>query len=383
MPLHHHLFLEETKMAHRYPKPLLDTLYCLEDHIHWEEEEQVDYNEYSNTTTTNTNSSNVVLLEHDLFWDHEELPSLLAKEHQNQLSNTLLQNNLVLASSREEAVEWILKVNARYSFSTLTAVLAVNYLDRFLFSFRFQNDNNDNNNNNNPWLTQLSAVACLSLTAKFEETHVPLFIDLQVEESKYLFEAKTVKRMEILVLSTLGWKMNPVTPLSFLDYITRKLGLKGYLCWEFLRRCETVLLSVFADSRFMGYLPSVLATATVMRVVNTVEPRLGVEYQDQLLGILGIDKEKVEECYNLMMEVVSGYDEEGKRTKLKKRKLESIIPCSSQNGVMEGSFSCDSSSNESWELGASSVSSSSKKTRTQDQLLLNHSNSSDFISIPR
>ena len=94
-------------------------------------------------------------------------------------------------------------------------------------------------------------------------------------------------------------------------------------------------------------------------------------------------QEKVEECYKLMMEVVSGYDEEGKRSKLKKRKFESIIPCSSQNCVKEESFSCDSSSNESWELGASSVSSSSKKTRSQDQLLLNHSNSSDFLSIPR
>lgn len=190
MPLDHHLFLEEIKMAHRYPKPLLDTLYCLKDHIHWEEE-QVEDDEYSSSTTTtitntNTDTSSVVFLEHDLFWDREELSSLLAKEHQNQLSNTLLQNNLVLASSREEAVEWILKVNARYSFSTLTAVLAVNYLDRFLFSFRFQNDNNDNNNNNNPWLTQLSAVACLSLAAKFEETHVPLFIDLQVCHSKTL-----------------------------------------------------------------------------------------------------------------------------------------------------------------------------------------------------
>lgn len=77
---------------------------------------------------------------------------------------------------------------------------------------------------------------------------VVYLIFVKVEESKYLFEAKTVKRMEILVLSTLGWKMNPVTPLSFLDYITRKLGLKGYLCWEFLRRCETVLLSVFAGN---------------------------------------------------------------------------------------------------------------------------------------
>jgi len=40
----------------------------------------------------------------------------------------------------------------------------------------------------------------------------------------------------------------------------------------------------------MSFLPSVLATATTMRVVSVVEPGLGEEYQDQLLGILGIDK---------------------------------------------------------------------------------------------
>jgi cyclin D3 len=74
---------------------------------------------------------------------------------------------------------------------------------------------------------------------------VSLFCN-QVDLSRYVFEAKTIKRMEILVLSTLQWKMNPVTPLSFLDYITRRLGLKDHLCWEFLRRCEHILLSVLS-----------------------------------------------------------------------------------------------------------------------------------------
>ncbi|KAJ1383155.1 Cyclin-like [Sesbania bispinosa] len=199
-------------MAH--PKSLLDSLYCSEDH--WEEqvEEEKDYTNYSTSTT----NSPLVLLEQDLFWDDEELTSLLSREHHNQLFSCL-KSNPSLASSRREAVEWILKVNAHFSFSALTAVLAVNYLDRFLFSFRFQNGK--------PWLTELASVACLSLAAKMEETQVPLSIDLQVVDSRYLFEAKTIKRMEILVLSTLGWKMNPVTPLSFLDYITRRLGVKG------------------------------------------------------------------------------------------------------------------------------------------------------------
>ncbi|KAH7855864.1 hypothetical protein Vadar_029836 [Vaccinium darrowii] len=48
------------------------------------------------------------------------------------------------------------------------------------------------------------------------ETQVPLLLELQVKESKYVFEAKTVERMELLVLSALEWKMNPVTPLLFI-----------------------------------------------------------------------------------------------------------------------------------------------------------------------
>lgn len=65
-----------------------------------------------------------------------------------------------------------------------------------------------------------------------------------------MFEAKTIKKMEILVLSTLGWKMNPATPLSFIDYTIRRLGLKDRLCWEFLNRCENVVLSVIRSGEF-------------------------------------------------------------------------------------------------------------------------------------
>lgn len=71
----------------------------------------------------------------------------------------------------------------------------------------------------------------------------------QGEESNYVFEAKTIQRMELLVLSTLEWKMNPVTPLSFIDYFARRLGLKGHLCWEFLWRCERVLLATLSGEK--------------------------------------------------------------------------------------------------------------------------------------
>ncbi|CAL0327086.1 unnamed protein product [Lupinus luteus] len=360
-------------------------LYCSEEH--WELniglDELLEYSEcvsYSTTSTIINSNSNypLMLLEQDMFWDDEELTSLLAKEQHNPL-HTCIEFDTVLEGMRVEAVLWILRVNAHYSFSALTAILAVNYLDRFLFSFRFETKK--------PWMIQLSAVACLSLAAKVEETQVPLLLDLQVEDSKYLFEAKTIKRMEILVLSTLGWKMNPPTPISFLQYIIRRLGLKNdfNLCFEFLKRCESLLISLIPDTRFMSYLPSELATATIMHVINSVEPNLGVEYINQLHGILGTNKEKIDECCKVMLEVWSGY-EDGKQWK--KRKFGSIP--SSPSGVMDVSFSSDST-NDSWPVSGSgsapaSVSSSPeqlcKKTRTQDQLLLNYS-TSEFLTIPR
>ena len=264
---------------------LLDALYCEEER--WEEEDEQEneclQDKYGNVDYDGTDPSSTLLplflLEHDLFWEDEELLSLFSKEEQQQ--QWILSASL--AVSRREMVEWMMKVNAHYGFSALTAILAVNYLDRFLSSRHFQGDK--------PWMNQLAAVTCLSLAAKVEETQVPLLLDLQVcrvsikkkrkrkkepldvsifcwidyfrfesgfcetfqvEDTKYVFEAKTIQRMELLVLSTLQWKMNPVTPLSFIDHIIRRLGLKTHLHWEFLHRCERLLLSVVAGKHFLA-----------------------------------------------------------------------------------------------------------------------------------
>ncbi|CAK9135360.1 unnamed protein product [Ilex paraguariensis] len=350
------------------PSLLLDALYCEEEH--WEEvrengfeEEEEEESYYSDCISPKS----PLLQEYDLLWEEEELSSLFSKEQQNPLYNSF-ETDPSLAEARREAVEWMLEVVSHYSFTALTAVLAVNYLDRFLFSIKLQREK--------PWMTQLAAVACLSLAAKVEETQVPLLLDLQVEETKYIFEAKTIQRMEILVLSSLQWKMNPVTPLAFLDYITRRLGLKNHLCWEFLKRCECLLLSVISDCRVMCYLPSVMATATMLHVINGVEPCIGLEFQDQLLGILGIEKVKVDDCFKLIQEWASRV-----RYCLSNKRKFRLLP-GSPKGVMDMSFSSDSS-NESWAVAAS-VSSSpeplSKKSRALDQ----HNNAAaDILSIHR
>ncbi|KAF3668522.1 hypothetical protein FXO37_09514 [Capsicum annuum] len=65
----------------------------------------------------------------------------------------------------------MLQIIGYYRFTDATAILAVNYFDRFVFGFYFQKDK--------PSMSQLAAVACLSIAAKIEETQVPLLLDLQ------------------------------------------------------------------------------------------------------------------------------------------------------------------------------------------------------------
>lgn len=163
------------------PSFLLDALYCEEERWEEEEEEVEEILQQESESSRNDSVGNpslfpLLLVEQDLFWEDEELLSLFSKEQQQaHLDNSIVETDSALSEARREAVDWMLKVNAHYGFSALTAILAINYLDRFLTSLHFQRDK--------PWMIQLVAVACLSLAAKVEETQVPLLLDFQVRSN--------------------------------------------------------------------------------------------------------------------------------------------------------------------------------------------------------
>lgn len=239
---------------------------------------------------TSDKKCNFDLVKEDLSWEDEELVSMFSREKQTHVF--LEENDHSMVVERRRAIEWMLKVKAYFGFSCLTTFLAINYLDRFLCSFEVDN--------NKPWMMHITAVSCLFLAAKIEETKVPTLLDIQVVNSKYMFEAKTIQKMELFVMSTLRWRMNPVTPFSFLDHIIRRLVLKSDLHWVFFRKCEALFLSAVCDGRFVRYLPSVLATCTMLHVIHQVEPSNAVDYQNRLFSVLKITKENISGCYELL-----------------------------------------------------------------------------------
>lgn len=77
-----------------------------------------------------------------------------------------------------------------------------------------------------PWAARLLAAACVSLAAKMEEYRAPALSEFRADDA-YDFSSVSIRRMELLVLSTLGWRMGDVTPLDYLPCLSSRLRRDG------------------------------------------------------------------------------------------------------------------------------------------------------------
>lgn len=208
--------------------------------------------------------------------------------------------------ARKEAFHWIWKAHSYYSFGPLSLCLAVNYLDRFLSICELPRGKD--------WAVQLLAVACLSIAAKVEETSVPQSIELQVGDPKFMFEAKTIQRMELLVLDTLNWKMNPVTPCSFLDYSLKKLSdshnnnnksLSNIT--KVVNKSMQLILCTFRGIDFLEFRPSEIAAAVAMFVAAEFQ---AVDIDKAISCFSHLEKDRVLKC----IEMIKGMSNANKRS---------------------------------------------------------------------
>ncbi|MED6159098.1 hypothetical protein PIB30_039244 [Stylosanthes scabra] len=209
---------------------------------------------------------------------------------------TRFQSHSLDASAREESVAWILKVQAYYGFQPLTAYLSVNYMDRFLNSRQLPQTNG--------WPLQLLSVACLSLAAKMEEPLVPSLLDLQVEGAKYIFEPRTIQRMELLVLGVLDWRLRSITPFCFLAFFACKLDSTGTFTAFLTSRATQIILSNVQEASFLAYWPSCIAAAAILCAANEIPNWSLVKPEHAESWCQGLTKEKIKGCYQLMQELL-------------------------------------------------------------------------------
>ncbi|CAL9067675.1 cyclin-D4-1-like isoform X2 [Musa acuminata AAA Group] len=152
------------------------------------------------------------------------------------------------------------------------------------------------------WITQLLSVACLSLAAKVEETEVPLSLELQVGDANHVFEARTIHRMELLVLGTLKWRMQALTPFSFIGYFLYKFSDGNLPDSLLISSSVDLILGTVREIDFLEYRPSEIAAAVALSVLNDTQI---LDLDQALACCIHVNKERVLKCHRVIQEMTS------------------------------------------------------------------------------
>uniref|UniRef100_J3MT13 Uncharacterized protein n=1 Tax=Oryza brachyantha TaxID=4533 RepID=J3MT13_ORYBR len=200
-------------------------------------------------------------------------------------------------AARADSVDWILKVRELYGLLPVTAYLAVSYMDRFLSLHRLPV--------NNGWAMQLLAVTCLSLAAKMEETLVPSILCLQIQGTRYIFEPRTIFRMELLVLDALDWRLRSITPFTFMYLFAYKVDSTGKHIRELVRQATQVTLAAMHDTEFLDHCPSSIAAAAVLCASTEIMQLISIDHGTVVSWrIVGLDEDAIIRCYQQMQQLM-------------------------------------------------------------------------------
>ncbi|KAL7231671.1 hypothetical protein ACSBR2_009830 [Camellia fascicularis] len=234
--------------------------------------------------------------------DDEYIQLLIHKETTFE-SNRCLSANACSAHNenwfkcaRLSAIKWILNARASFGFRFSTAILSLTYFDRFLSRRSIDIGKY--------WAIRLLSVACLSLAAKMEELKVPSLSQYHIDG--YSFESNVILRMELLVLNTLEWKLDSITPFAYLHYfITKFCDSKPK---ELVSGVTELILAISKEIKLMDIRPSVIALAAVLAASDDQLTRTTMD--SKMSGVIpswgSLEKEDMYSCYNQMKEIKMG-----------------------------------------------------------------------------
>ncbi|KAJ8470886.1 hypothetical protein OPV22_025229 [Ensete ventricosum] len=230
-----------------------------------------------------------------------------------------------LKRARSDAIQWILKTRACFGFGFRTAFLAATYFDRFLARRRIDKEK--------PWAVRLLSMACLSVAAKMEEYRAPLLSELQIHG--YAFDSNAVQRMELLLLDTLQWRMDCVTPFEYLSYFRCKFRCDADDPEESLRNVTALIFAaVDVINLATSYCSFTIAAAAILAASSSTYTKELMETKMSGIPLFGSssEKENVFSCYNTMTQ----HPPKNMRSPKRSASPGASESCSSITGVSDG-----------------------------------------------
>ncbi|CAF2032751.1 hypothetical protein HID58_078814 [Brassica napus] len=236
--------------------------------------------------------------------DEDYVAELVRKENRRFDDDDDKPTKTTSSLDRLIAIDWILATRTRFGFQHQTAYIAISYLDLFLHK-RFIGLQKDES-----WAIRLLSVASLSLAAKMEERVVP-GLSQYPQDQDFVFKPDVIRKTELLILSTLDWKMSLITPFHYLNYFLAKISpdRNQSVSKELvLLRSSESLLALTKEISVTDNRQYVVAAATTLLASSTSSDiRLTREEMGNKFGSVSWwtsnENDNVYSCYERMQEI--------------------------------------------------------------------------------
>ncbi|KAJ0240824.1 Cyclin-D5-1 [Hirschfeldia incana] len=236
--------------------------------------------------------------------DDEDYVAELVRKENHRFDDNKPTKTTSSSLDRLIAIDWILTTRTRFGFQHQTAYIAISYLDLFLEKRCIGKDES--------WAIRLLSVASLSLAAKMEERVVP-GLSQYPQDQDFVFKPDVIRKTELMILSTLDWKMSLITPFHYLNYFVAKISPTDHRNNSnelVLLRSSESLLALTKEISFTDYRQFVVAAATTLLASSTSSDisRLTREEMANKFGSViswwtSNENDNVYSCYQRMLEI--------------------------------------------------------------------------------
>uniref|UniRef100_A0A5B7BFH5 Putative D6-type cyclin isoform 1 n=1 Tax=Davidia involucrata TaxID=16924 RepID=A0A5B7BFH5_DAVIN len=230
------------------------------------------------------------------FKEHQSdtIPDLFANEADHMPTLTFKAGDFRF-SVRQQAISLISQAQFSCNFDPFIYYLAVNYMDRFISKQEMPEGK--------PWIPRLLVISCLSLAAKIKNADLSLS-NLQREEG-FIFDAQSIQRMELLILTTLNWRMRSITPFSFLYFILSLFEFKDPTLTQALReRASEIIFRAHYEIKLLEYKPSIIAASAILCASLELFPLQYSCFTTAISSCEYVNKEELLKCSSVMQEMV-------------------------------------------------------------------------------
>uniref|UniRef100_A0A6N2KH79 Cyclin C-terminal domain-containing protein n=1 Tax=Salix viminalis TaxID=40686 RepID=A0A6N2KH79_SALVM len=196
----------------------------------------------------------------------------------------LLETRDFYVSFRQEAISLILQAQYSCDCGPFVPYLAVNFMDRFISRIEI------------PY----------HIPFDDHDLHTDYSTDLRLgDEAGFIFDNKTINRMELLILDTLDWRMRSITPFSFLHFFISLSQLKDPALAQALKgRATEIILEAQNEIKLLKFKPSVIAASALLVASNELLPLQFPSFKCSISAFECVNEVNLLNCFDTLQEMV-------------------------------------------------------------------------------